>query len=160
FGAQTFATNRDHVAGATFTGGRITALLQATDALKFTMTYLTQKTEIDGQQGTNRTGYTQAILGVPEQYGSNDGGTDTRIHLANAVMDYNLGWGSVLATYSYTTSGSQFSVPWAPNIAPFPVVSPEVGDHREQNAEVRLVTRLSGAWNFLAGLYAEKLNDV
>lgn len=160
-GAQGFATNEDDVGASSFTGGRVAALFRATEDLKFTFTYLTQKTAVDGWTGANRHGYEQALYRVgPEQFvlGLGRGGNKTDIDLANAVMEYDLGWGDVLATYSYTESGSSWAQPWT-LFGTLPVVSPSVGDHREHNGEIRLSTRFDGAWNFLAGFYAEKLED-
>ena len=164
-GAQAYAIDQNDVGASQFAGGRISALLQPTSDLKFTLMYLTQKTEMDGLAFANSATYDQQILaGAPEHVrrGQRAGLSDTDIDLANAVMEYNLGWANLLATYSHVKGGSTFisSFSWLPAYD-YATPASDIGTstHREQSGEVRLITQLEGAWNFLAGLYAEKLQD-
>lgn len=143
------------------TGARIAALYQATDKLRFTLTYLTQKNEADGTAVANSGTFDQTILNVaPEvvRRSQSGGFLDTHVDIANAVMEYDLGWADVLATYSYLEGGSEnaneysawFYVPMSEGIRT---------NQRGHVGEVRLVSNLDGPLNFLAGLYAERIKD-
>ena len=164
------AVDASHVGDRVFNGGRISALFQATDDLKFTATFLRQTTELDGQPhtGTSDTStagfatlgpYQQALpVLAPEQTtrGQALGILLTDIDLSNATMQYNLGWGDLLATASYidssATSVTQLQIAGLPS-------QRGVGPHREADGEIRLATKFDGAWNFLVGLYGQKTSD-
>lgn len=159
--ALAFATNDDEVGAASFNGGRISALFQATDELKFTLSYLTQKTEVDGQPFAGTSTYQQSILQVAPEHvrrGQTGGFADTDIDLANATVEYDLGWADVLATFSHIDSGSQLALTYiyAPAL---PHSEYGESEHRERSGEIRLTTHLDGGWDFLGGVYAEDLED-
>ena len=158
-GAQAFAIDEDEVGKSAVSGGRAALLFQATDDLRFTLSYLTQKTEVDGQAHSTSATYDQTLLQVaPEQVvrGQRGGLSDTDIDIANAVVEYDFGWASLLGTYSHLTSGSMYVLP----LPQFGALSDRAkSDHSQDSAEIRLLTQLTGAWNFLAGLYAEDLED-
>jgi iron complex outermembrane receptor protein len=165
FGAQAFAIDQDEVGSAEYTGGRLSALYQPIDNLKITLSYLAQKTETDGFSGANSGVYTQTILQVaPEHRRRGETGVlfDTDIDIANAMVEYNLGWASLLGTYSYTKSTSDgpfgFTV-FGPDIRAVPFSAGFHNDHRADVGEVRLATQLDGPWNALVGLYYEDLRD-
>ncbi len=161
YGAESFAVDDDEVGASRFMGGRLSALFQPTDALKLTISYLRQKTEVDGE-GRAETGlYDQSIAQVSPQHvrrGRHSGIFDTDIEITNAVAEYDLGWGSLLGTFSHVASGS-VSTASTSSTDPTPFSSLEDSDHRENSGEIRLATRLQGAWNVLAGIYAEDLDD-
>lgn len=162
YGAEAFATDEDEVGSYWVRGGRIAAVLQASEALRFTLNYLSQKTEADGMALASSGTYEQSLLGVAPEHvfrGQADGGADTHIDLANAKIEYGLSWAEMLATYSHTRSGSTQSTPFATFGLGWPASIYAPGDHREDVGEIRLATRLAGAWNFLGGLYAEKIED-
>lgn len=158
YGAQSFAADAEEVGDTQFTGGRIAALVQATDSLKLALSYLTQKTQTDGHAIATTGNYEQALLQVPPEHLVRDqklGVFDTDIEIGNATMEYNRGWANVLATYSYISSGS------TSRIAGGPLPSSFAGnnEHRGNIGEIRLTTQFDGAWNFLAGVYAEDLKN-
>lgn len=158
FGAQVFGVDEKNIGAARFTGGRIAALLQATDALKVTLSYLTQKTERDGWSLQTTGPYKQAVLQVAPEHtvrGQKNYIFDTNIDLANALVEYDLGWANLLATYSYINSGAERTA----GTRAFPLSAEAKGPHREHISEIRLGTHLDGAWNFLGGLFAEKVTD-
>ncbi len=164
YGAEAFARNEDDVGATKATGGRISALFQATDDLKFTLTYLTQKSEVDGFAIANSGTFDQSVLGAAPEHvlrGQRAGLFDSDIDIANATAEYDLGWGNLLATYSYLDSGATFVYPITINgpSLPWPLSGLGQGAHRENSGEVRLVTRLEGAWNFIAGVHVEDLDD-
>jgi outer membrane receptor protein involved in Fe transport len=162
FGAQDAAVDEAEVGETQYVGGRASALFQATDRMRLSVTYVTQKTEIDGQPLANRPGYQQAILQVAPEHvyrGQKGGVNDTDIDLANGMLEYDLGWGDLLATFSHVQSGSLFVSSFSASGFVAPVSFDANSDHRERSAEVRLTTRLEGDWNFVGGLYAENLKD-
>src|SRR6185295_14047078 len=83
----------------------------------------------------------------------------TDLHLTNALMEYGLGWSDLTASYSYIDSGSVQSYAFGSVGINVPVSSTAFSDHHEHIGEVRLTTKLDGPWNFIAGLYVEKLDD-
>lgn len=167
---QTFARDSDGVGKSTFTGGRVAALFKAHENLDLTFTYLKQSTETDGFPATNvGDGYDQVSLQVaPEHHlrGQKYGASDTSIDLANLAADYDLGWANLIATYSYIQSGSDLVRPYSifantPEQFGYalPLSQQATSDHTERAGEVRLVSKLTGAWNFLGGLYYQKADD-
>jgi iron complex outermembrane recepter protein len=162
YGAEAFATNEENVGAYYAAGARAAALFQASDDLKFTLSYLSQKTESDGFALATSGTYEQTVLQIPLEHvvrGRKGGVFDTDIDLANAVMEYSLGWANLLATYSYIKSGTTASLPFTYAEFNFPWSSVGRSDHREYVGEIRLATKLDGAWNLLAGLYAEEVRD-
>ncbi|MBL8264951.1 TonB-dependent receptor, partial [Steroidobacter sp.] len=161
YDAEAFAADQDEVGTARFQGGRLAALLQASDALKLTVTLVKQQTEMDGE-GRAETGlYDQSIAQVAPQHvrrGEHGGIYDTDIELANFVAEYELGWGSVLATVSHIESDTD-STSSSSSGFPDAYSSSELSNHRETSGELRIATRFDGAWNVLAGVYAEELDD-
>ncbi len=161
-GAQAYATDSEEVGSSRFIGGRVAALWQATDDLSVRLGYLSQKTETDGFGVATNGTYEQAVLQVAPAHvmrGQKDGVFDTDIDIANAVLEYGFNWADLLATYSYTDSGSRRSLPQtAAGIgAAQSVDSPS--DHSENVAEVRLASKFDGPLNFIAGVYHENLDD-
>ncbi len=148
--------------GTTYvTGVRLAALLQATDDLRFTFTYLSQDSETDGTAVANSGTYEQTILHVAPEHvrRSQMGGfLDTEVDIANLVMEYDFGWADLLATYSYLEGGSRnannysawFYIPFSESI---------LSEQQAHVGEVRLATKFGGSWEFLAGLYAEDVDD-
>lgn len=164
-GAGFFAVNKSGIGDSRATGARLSALVQANENLKLTFSYLDQRTQLDGTPVANQPGYTQNFLQVApshEKRGQTAGFADTHIKLANAVAEQDLGWGSLLATYSRGRSGSERAESYSifPGFYPsFPFGHSENGPHRESNAELRLTTRLPGALNGLVGVFTEHQQD-
>lgn len=162
FGAGAFATDQDEVGSNYVIGGRIAAVFQASENLQFSLSYLSQRTETDGIALATSGAYEQTLLQVAPEHvvrGQKGGVFDADIDIANATMDYSFGWANLLATYSYVQSESIVSLPYTSLMFNWPASSKSSSDHRERVGEIRLVTHLDGAWNFLAGLYAEDLKD-
>jgi iron complex outermembrane receptor protein len=160
--AQPFATDEDEVGTYRAEGGRLALLFQATDALRLKMNFLNQKTENDGFGMQTSGDYTQTLLRVaPEHVRRNqpEGVNDFRLRIVNPVVEYDLGWADLVATYSNVDGealsvapyGKQgiYTLPWAAS------AHRDLG-HDEDVTELRLATRLGGAWDFLVGLYHEK----
>jgi outer membrane receptor protein involved in Fe transport len=161
-GAEAFAVDDDEVGEYSAKGGRVSALLKATADLKFTLTYLTQKTETDGIPIATSGTFVQTLLQVaPEQVrrGQRGGFYDMDIDLANATMEYGFGWADLVASYSHIRSEGASAFPFAYLGSNIAASGDAFSEHREDVGEVRLVTHLDGAWDFLAGLYYEDVDD-
>jgi iron complex outermembrane receptor protein len=165
YGAQAFAVDQDNVGVSRVTGARVAALWKASEDLKFTLSYLTQKSEIDGYAVANSGTYEQAVLQIApehERRGQRKPVIDNNINIVNGVADYDLAWADLLATYSHVASGSLRTLSWSiwsGSDLGEPTSTLEESNHREHSGEVRLATKLHGAWNGLIGLYAESLKD-
>ncbi len=161
-GAQGFATDEEEMGAYAVEGARVAALFRASDKLKFTLSYLTQKGETDGHPLENDGPYTQELLRVAPEHvrrGQASGFYDNQIDIANAVVEYDLGWADLLATYSHIKGDLTSAIPYTFFQQPWPASALVTPTHRENSGEVRLATKLTGAWNFLAGLYAEDFDD-
>jgi iron complex outermembrane receptor protein len=162
YGVQAFATNEQNVGGSYVPGARIAALFKATDDLRFTLSYITQKFEQNGWGVANSGTYDQTVLQVsPEQIerGQTGGMNDEHANIANALMEYDLKWADLVATYTHVTSGTQYVQPgsiFGTTSQSNPSSQLRNGAHLENVGEVRLVTKLAGAWNYIAGLYYEE----
>lgn len=162
FNPEPFATDEEEVGAYYVSGGRIAALLQASDDLRFTLSYLTQNNETDGFASATSGTYEQTLPRVAPEHvrrGQTGGLHDTNIDITNAVMEYDVGRADLIATYSYLKGGTVF-------ISPFPAIGLNWAASSDRQSyysghigEIRLATRFDGAWNFLAGLYAESNDD-
>jgi iron complex outermembrane receptor protein len=161
-GAQGIAINQSRIGDSKFTGGRIAALWQPDSDLKLTVTYLNQRTQVDGAPFATQPGsYDQAVFQVaPQQVvrGQTAGADDSYIDLYNVTLEDNLGWAGLMATVSHIDSGS---VNTFPGLFGFnqPVSYQYPSSHSEYSEEVRLTSQLQGPWKYIAGLYAEDLKD-
>ncbi len=80
------------------------ASFQPSNELNLTLSYLTQKTEVDGYGTATARGYDQAIFQVAPEHvyrGQKEGIADRDVDIVNATLDYDLSWGNLIATYSY-----------------------------------------------------------
>jgi iron complex outermembrane recepter protein len=162
YGGLGFAVDSDEVGSSLARGGRASVLFRATDDIQLTLSYLTQKTETDGMTVANRGAFDQTMLQVAPAHvvrGGAEGVSDTDIDIANAVIEYETGWGNLLATYSHTKSSSIVTAPYQLSGRYWPVSYISDSGHVEDVGEIRLVTQREGAWNFLVGVYAENLKD-
>lgn len=162
YGAQAFANNERDVGASKFTGGRVAALFQPTDDFKLTLSYLTQRTEVDGNALANSGKFDQAVFQVAPEHiirGVRGAASDTDIDIGNVTLEYDFGWASLLATYSHVDSGALNNSSFSQSSPIWPMSYIQDGAHKENSGEVRLTTQLDGAWNFLVGVYAEELDD-
>ncbi len=162
YAAQAFAVDHDDVGSAKVVGGRIAGLFQANDELRLALNYLYQKNETDGVPLANSGTYQQTMFEIaPEQVrrGQTGGFSDAHISIVNPVAEYALGWGDLTATYSYSKSGSENAEPFSYLGLDYAQSAGSDGTHRENVGEIRLATHLDGAWNFLAGVFAQNMKD-
>ncbi len=161
-GAGGFAADENEVGAYRAFGGRIAALYQASERLRFTLSYLKQKTETDGWAAATTGEFEQSLLQVAPEHvnrGQKEGLSDTHIGIANGVMEYDFGWADLVGTYSDIRSGTLLAFPITLFLTPYAYSIERDLNHREHVGELRLATKLNGAWNFLAGLYVEKQHD-
>ncbi len=165
FGLEAYATDEDNVGAYRVTGGRLSALFQATEKLRLTLSYLSQQTETDGYPVGTTGAFEQTMVRVLPRHvrrGEPGGVADYGVDIANGVLEYDFGWANLLATYSYVKGDAQVTHSYGPNGAfniPWAASTGRFFDHREDVGEIRLASKLSGALNFLVGLYAEKQDD-
>lgn len=163
FAAQDFAIDADEVGAQAVSGGRVSALLQANDNLRFTVSYLTQKNETDGVPISTSGAFEQTTFRVAPEHvrrGETLGVLDQDIDIANAMMEYDLGWAALLGSYSHVKGRTLYMRPFTAEV-PLNWAASQLNDspHTGNVGEVRLATKLDGAWNFLGGLYVEKGDD-
>jgi outer membrane receptor protein involved in Fe transport len=162
YGAEAYTHNDTNVGSSTFDGGRIALLVKPSDQLSLNFLYLRQKTEINGNALANSGPFTQAIFDVAPEHvirGQRGGASDMKIDLFNTTLEYKLGFGSVVATYSHIKSLALNASSFSQSQPIWPLSYIQDGKHRENSGEVRFVSDLGGPVNFLAGVYAEKLLD-
>ncbi len=160
-GLQAFATDQDEVGAYHVRGGRIAALYRPTENFKLTLSYLTQTSETDGFPIQTSGYFEQTLIRVAPEHvrrGQNGGFNDFSLDIANAVIEYDFGWADLLGTYSYLKGDAVSSAPYGvQGLYATPWAASAIRDfpHRDDVGEIRLVSKLNGAWNFLVGVYAD-----
>src|SRR3546814_4836691 len=91
--------------------------------------------------------------------GQKSGASDMDINLFNATLEYDLGWGNLLATYSNIDSSALNSSSFSQSNPVWPFSYIQDGKHKEDTGEIRFVSDLSGRFNFLEGAFYQKLQD-
>jgi iron complex outermembrane recepter protein len=156
--AGAFAQNRKHVGGDVYTGARVTALWQPTSELSATLMYATQKIEQDGfrEVETDLPGkYQQTRVKVGEM-GLDDEYVDMELNITNLVLQYDLGWGSVLNSSSLIKSEAASDLELSFLGAPF-VGSGSYNENEKEVTvnELRFTSDFAGPFQVLAGAYYE-----
>jgi outer membrane receptor protein involved in Fe transport len=144
------------------TGGRLSALWQATDKLDLSLTYLTQKIEQDGAPIASTGRYEQAHAPIAPQArarGETGETSDTDIDLVNLVLNYDLGWGALTTTASQVDSGSLLTADLLSAGFFMPASSSGPSDFKSFTAETRVASKLAGRFQFLGGLFYENIDE-
>jgi iron complex outermembrane recepter protein len=160
YDALAFAKDVDEVGAYNVTGGRVAALFRLTPELKLTVSAVKQKTETDGIPVATSGTYEQTIMQLAPEHvrrGETGGYFDTDIKLWNATLEYGLGWADLVASHSRIDSDSRGANPFFGHHLALSGMSGS--GHRTNASELRMVSQLDGRWNFLAGVYHEKLED-
>ena len=164
------ARDRDDVGNDSYTGVRISALWHPIDPLDITLSYLQQKIEQDGAPEVEL-----ALAGDYDQRRFNTGvagshyeSLDNEIDITNLVVEYDVGWASVINSLSllnYDSEGEQDLTHLYTLFAPF--LPGDLADkpyyrankiHSDNTAnELRLISQLEGPLQFSAGLYYEDI---
>ncbi len=155
-------TDEDETGAINSTGGRISALFQATDDLKFTFGYFKQTTEMDGTAVATSGTFEQAVLDVAPQNierGQRLGIYDMDVEFGTGMMEYGFSWGNLLATYSHVNSGATYASTFSATGTALPASAGGAGPYKQDSGEIRLTTQFNGPWNFLVGFYAEDVDE-
>lgn len=159
--AVSLATNSDDMGREKHFGGRASLLFQATEALKLTLTYHYQESEQDGGSFSNGFGdgfgYS-AFKIAPERgrRGAQDAAIDNRVGITNLTVEYGFSWADLVASVSNVDSESAWSF-GAGLDAPYDNTA--ASPHDAFTGEARLVSKLQGPLQFVAGVFHEKLED-
>lgn len=162
-GAEDRAIDIKDIGDARIWGGRVAALIQPSDPLKITLTYLNQQSRADGFPIATLPGYQQGTIPVLSEHvkrGQQGGSSDSRLEVLNGVVEYDLGRANVVASYSHVASGSSQSFVFVLPASSSGVSQFSNGRHKEDVGEIRLVTNFGGPIDGIIGVYKEKLNDV
>lgn len=159
--ALSLATNSDDMGREKHIGGRASLLFQATDALKLTLTYHYQESQQDGGSFSNGLGsgfgYSSfKILPERGRRGAQDAAIDNRVGIVNLTAEYGFGWADLVASLSRVDSETAWSF-GAGLEAPYDNTA--ASPHDALTGEVRLVSKLDGPLQFVAGVFREKLED-
>ena len=162
YGAEPYANAYNNIGSSKFVGGRISALIKPTDDLSLEISYLSQKTELNGNALANSGRFDQALFDVAPEHvirGQKSGASDMNIDLFNTTLEYNIGWGSLLATYSHIKSSALNASSFSQSTPIWPLSYIQDGKHKEDSGEIRFASDLGGRFDFLVGVYAQKLKD-
>ena len=150
------ALDRNEVGGDKYSGVRLTTLWQPIDQLSFTLAYTQQKIDQEGfpEAHNNLPGDFQQIRLRTGAGGSNDGFMENQIDITNLVIEYDIGWGSIMSSSSWVDYDTTSEVDLS-----FFLASPFYGKTNTVDEvfveELRLSSRLDGPFQFLVGLYYE-----
>lgn len=159
--AVSLATNSDDMGSDKHVGGRAALLFQATDALKLSLSYLYQESEQDGGSFSNGfgDGYGYSSFKINPSRGlrgGQDAAIDNHIGITNLTLEYAFGWADLVATASRVDSETQWSF-GAGLDAPYDNTARS--PHEALTGELRLVSKLQGPLQFIAGYFHEDLDD-
>ncbi|MDC0003469.1 TonB-dependent receptor [Porticoccaceae bacterium] len=147
-------------AGTEYTGGRLSVLWQPTDELAVTLMHLTQKLEQDGfnDVSTAKGTYESMAFSLNGHLGGSEFLGD-QIDITNLVVEYDLGWGSLLSTSTISKSTvdrvrdiSRFGTPGLAQGA--------AATTDDMFQEIRIATELDGPLQFVSGLYYENRQNL
>jgi len=147
------ALNEDNIGAVQTTGIRISALLQVTDNLKVTASFITQQEDQNGFNEINPTlgKYEQARFAVA-------GGGEfvkNRADIYNLVIDYDLEFGSLVSSTSYVDQRYRQERDLS-DLAPMPISLSEDSTNETFVEEVRFVSAFEGPFQFLVGGYYQR----
>ena len=171
---QVLSIDEDEVGTTITEGGRLTALWKPTEDLDITFQYIHQEVEQDGtpyihlETGT----YTQAVNQVGDAFSNGDDLIDSSgsvlsgnrgdgltddLDTYNLVVEYDLGWASLLSSTFYVEedSLSLYDVHFDLANVPTSLLQPETSEAFMQ--EVRLASQNIDRWQYLIGAYYENI---
>lgn len=157
-----FAEDQEHVGGDKYEGVRVSALWQPIDDFKATFSYLKQSIEQDGGKEVETTlpgRYETARVKIGNQ-GLGDEFIDSTVGIANLVLEYDLGWGSVLNSTSLINTEGRSDVDLTFLGASLTVSFLGTSSLNTKNDEIfvnefRFVSDFEGPFQVLAGMYYE-----
>ncbi|MDA9096008.1 TonB-dependent receptor [Porticoccaceae bacterium] len=140
-----------------YTGFRISALWQPTDALAVALNYSQQDIEQEGIPEVNFElpgDFQQVRLGVG--LGGNDPETiGNDIEITNLVIDYDLGWADITSSSSWIDYQAFNNADVNQLLFSLPIYVKGRQDSEVFTEELRLASKFEGPLQFIAGLYYE-----
>lgn len=168
YGAVSVA--RDDVGSDEYVGGRISALWTPTDKLSINLTYLQQDIDQDGWPSADLSlgegFYLQRRFQIRDSAGApnygepsfNEGFGD-KVKIANAVVEYDIGWANILSSTSWLDEDYIFRREVGPVYFDFiPVSQPNNGSSSAFFQEIRMASQFEGPLQFVMGLYYEDID--
>jgi len=151
------ANDRDDIGAEKYKGFRVTALWQATDQLAISLAYSQQKIEQNGFPEVNLGlpgDFEQIRLDVGPQGDSRGEFMESEVDLTNLVIDYDLGWGSILSSSSWINYNVDNAIDASPVfLAPLFIPASDQTDAFME--ELRFSSKFTGPFQILAGIYYE-----
>ena len=159
YGAGALALDRSDIGHDWYSGGRISALWHPRENFNLTFTYLTQ---IATQQGLPEVQlglglYSQARLQMADEIGGGDEFLGSNIHVGNLLASYDFSWATLVSSTSYSNQlflrryGIDALEGGAPTSQRYGTVT------HGFNQELRLVSKLSGPFKYVGGLYYQRI---
>ena len=156
--AGALAEDRNHVGADKYTGFRGSVLWRPVDNLSVTLTHLYQRIEQDGFKDVLMTlpgKYQQSRVKVGEA-GTDDEYVNIDLAVTNLVLEYDLGWGTILNSTSKLDSEASADVELSFFSTPFVGVASRNLNNKEIFVnEFRFVSDFRGPVQIIAGLYYE-----
>jgi iron complex outermembrane recepter protein len=147
--------DEDHIGEVERDGGRATILWKPNDAFSASYTFVRQLTEQTGMPEVHlglapyEQGFTQLDETAPRGMGQ-----DTALTINNFGLEYELSWGQLMSSSSHIKADSRFARE-VTNALSVPLDQVTTGEFEELAHEVRLTSRLNGAFQFLLGGFYE-----
>lgn len=148
------------VGGAEYAGARASILWKPTDDLSFTLMYARQDLDQDGETEVNlsKGGYTN----IPMQIGNINGGDEQKtsdLDLLNLVIEYDLGWASLLSSTSSLDHDTLEAEDLSKDFGGVPLA--QTREHLKKSfvQEVRMTSRWKSPFQMITGLYYEDLEQ-
>ncbi len=156
FGSERFAVDRDNMGASEVSGGRISLLWQPIEAFDVNLTYLTQDAEQTGwlEEEVDSGDYIRVRERLSNPLDAEEGLEDNT-DIASLLVNYEFDWGTLVSSSSWREADifSAFNVGPALGVGNVPLIDEFATESLVQ--EVRLVSDLPGALQFIAGYYYE-----
>ena len=150
---------QDKIVGdAKYEGGRISLLWKPLEALSATFHHIFQDAEQDGipYVQLNTGGYTQVALQGGDNIVSRSGegeGLRDEIGISNLVLEYDLGWASLLSSSAWLSEDSEFNYDLFDFFGGSPSIQFVSIEKEVFTQEFRLVSQLDGPMQYIVGAY-------
>ncbi|MGX4677323.1 TonB-dependent receptor domain-containing protein [SAR92 clade bacterium H246] len=160
-GAELYRDERG-IGDADYTGGRLSVLWQPNEDFSATLHYLNQDAKQKGWPYVqiNTGGFNQVALqvNVPELNGEGEGLKDD-ITISNLVLEYDLGWASILSSSVFLEDDSEYRYDITHFFSGSPAFQTVALTHEAFTQEFRLVSNLEGSLQYIAGIYYEDIDS-
>ena len=154
-----FYQNDNNIGATEYTGGRISLLWKPIEQLSFTLQHLVQDVEQNGMPYVqlDTGGYTQVALSIQNSFPGIREGLEDDVSITNFVMEYDLGWASVMSSSSWLEQDGQYNNDVTPFFAGIPASRLYSSNADVFIEELRLTSSLEGPLQFIAGAYYEEI---